>query len=138
MVPHTTPPTATASIVVMPQTEASVERSDAFQKWKIDNVVPDSSPDSKAGSSEGGQSAPEVPPKSPLRVSKNREHEKVADAIEISGPIPENIVFRTQGRVKRFTAELEEKKPLFLKQYDWVGPMDEDNELAVNTATHLS
>ena len=59
---------------------------------------------------------PAIPPKSPKRKSW-----KAGDASEVSMPIPAHIVARTQGRVKRLTAALEEKPNLHIRQYTWTG-----------------
>ncbi|KAK7750791.1 hypothetical protein SLS62_007344 [Diatrype stigma] len=64
------------------------------------------------GPTDGEQSAPEIPPKSPLRASRNGKPNGAKDS---QGPISESIVSRTQGRVKQLTAELEQKKNLHLR-----------------------
>lgn len=60
---------------------------------------------------------PAIPPKSPQRKSK------FAGGPCVSDPIEEDIVSQTRGRVKRFTAALEEKPNLHIKQYTWAGTM---------------
>lgn len=68
---------------------------------------------------------PAIPPKSPKRKSW-----KVGEASEVSMPIPAHIVARTQGRVKRLTAALEEKPNLHIRQYTWTGTMLEKEKSA--------
>lgn len=69
---------------------------------------------------------PAIPPKSPLRKSR-----KVANEGE-SDPIPQDIVARTQGRVKRFTAALEEKPNLHLRLYECSKGLEEDEQHGKN------
>lgn len=81
------------------------------------------SPEPEVGPTDGEQSAPEIPPKSPLRASRNRGDRKPNAVKDSQGSIPASIVSRTQGRVKQLTAELEQKKNLHLKMYDWTGDL---------------
>ena len=108
---------------MMAQTEARPELSGSVEK--LQNETPSPAQDSsevKVGPKDGESSAPEIPPKSPLRASRFKGKKSGQE------DIPEHIVLRTQGRVKQLTAELEEKKNIYLKLWDWQGDYDEPNK----------
>ena len=96
---------------IVPGTTGS-ETSEASGSQSSKTSVSGPSPIS-GSESDDRSSAPAIPPKSPLRKPKTAP----APYDPNFDPIPQDIVARTQGRVKRFTASLEEKPNIYMKQF---------------------
>ncbi|RYP43417.1 hypothetical protein DL768_009932 [Monosporascus sp. mg162] len=151
MVSRPVVPTLTLSNVAEAQAEANIPSSKSAQPW-VDEVakvsadkgaspvIPQESAlrrSRETGSGYGDQPAPEIPPKSPLRSSRNGERKDWPQGAvkQSSLLIPENSEFQTPGRVKRLTAAMEKNKNLSLRFHDLVGPMEEDHGDAPRIST---